>query len=102
VFAGLRSYLTGWKAYFRLAESPSVFKSLDEWIRHRLRAVELKQWRRGTTVYHELRARGVFELVSRGAAAQARCWWRIAAHKALHAALPMSYYDRMGVPILAD
>ncbi len=102
VFAELRSYLTGWKAYFRLAESLSIFKSLDEWIRHRLRAVQLKQWRRGPTVYRELRARGVSERVSRVAAAHARCWWRIAAHRALHTALPMSYYDRMGVPRLAD
>lgn len=29
---------------------------LDEWIRHRLRAHQLKQWKRGTTLYRELRA----------------------------------------------
>ena len=101
VFAEWRSYLTGWKAYVRLAESPSVFQRLEEWIRHRLRAVQLKQWRRGPTVYRELGARGVPARVSRVAAAQARRWWRIAAHRALHTALPMSYYDRMGVPRLA-
>jgi len=59
VIAELRSYLTGWKAYFRLAETPRVFRDLDEWIRHRLRLVQLKQWKRGKTVYREMRARGV-------------------------------------------
>ena len=101
VFAELRSYLPGWKAYFRLADTPSIFNGLDQWIRHRLRAAQLKQWKRGTTVYRELRARGVPDRVSRAAAAQARRWWRIAAHGALHTALPTSYYDRMRVPRLA-
>jgi hypothetical protein len=54
----LRSYLLGWKAYFRHAQTPRVKRELDEWLRHRLRAVQLKQWRRGTTMYRELRAWG--------------------------------------------
>ena len=52
----LRSYLVGWKNYFQLAETPRVFKHLDEWIRRRLRAIQLKQWKRGTTGYRELMA----------------------------------------------
>ena len=39
----LRSYLVGWKNYFQLAETPSIFLALDEWIRRRVRAVQLKQ-----------------------------------------------------------
>ena len=45
----LRAYLPGWKAYFRLVEFPTVFRELDAWIRHRLRALQLKQWKRGVT-----------------------------------------------------
>ena len=54
----LRGYVPGWKAYFRLAQTPKVMRELDEWLRHRLRAVQLKQWRRGTTVFRELRKLG--------------------------------------------
>lgn len=54
----LRSYVLGWKAYFRLAQTPGVFKDLDKWLRHRLRAVQLKQWKRGKTIYRELTALG--------------------------------------------
>jgi len=43
VIAELRNYLRGWREYFRLAETPSVFRDLDTWIRHRLRMVQLKQ-----------------------------------------------------------
>ena len=35
----LRAYLLGWKAYFRLAQTPRVWRTLDEWLRHRLRAI---------------------------------------------------------------
>jgi hypothetical protein len=55
----LRGYLVGWKEYFRLAETPGVFEDLDKWIRRRLRMVQLKQWKRGSTACRELRARGV-------------------------------------------
>ena len=39
----LRGYVPGWKAYFRLAQTPKVMRELDEWLRHRLRAVQLTQ-----------------------------------------------------------
>ena len=97
----LRSYLTGWKLYFQLAETPKVFRTLDEWLRRRLRAVQLKQWKRGTTAYRELRTRGVPDRVARAAAAHTRRWWATAAHGALQTALPTSYFDRLGVPRLA-
>ena len=32
----LRPYLLGWKAYFGLAQTPKVWRELDEWLRHRL------------------------------------------------------------------
>jgi RNA-directed DNA polymerase len=101
VIAELRSYLVGWKQYFRLADTPSIFTGLDEWIRRRLRLVQLKQWKRGSTVYRELRARGVPERVTRAAAAHATRWWRTAGSGALQTALPTSYYDGLGVPRLA-
>jgi RNA-directed DNA polymerase len=100
VFAELRRYLAGWKGYFRLADTPRVFSDLDEWIRHRLRLVQLKQWKRGTTMYRELRRLGAAEAVAREVAANSRSWWKNSS-KLLNVALPMSYYDRKGVPRLA-
>jgi group II intron reverse transcriptase/maturase len=101
VVAELRGYLLGWKEYFRLADTPRIFSDLDEWIRHRLRMVQLKQWKRGTTVFRELRARGISEHVAALAGRFARSWWRVAAHKAFQIAFPISFYDRKGLPRLA-
>lgn len=100
VAAELREYLTGWKEYFRFAETPRIFRDLDEWIRHRLRAMQLKQWKRGRTVYRELRTRGLSEHAAATVAANTRRWWRNAG-MAIHLALPTSLYDRLGVPRLA-
>lgn len=49
VCAELGIYLRGWKAYFRLAETPTQFRDLDGWIRRRLRVLQLKHWKRGYT-----------------------------------------------------
>jgi RNA-directed DNA polymerase len=100
VVAGLRSYLLGWKEYFRLADTPKIFGELDEWIRHRLRAIHLKQWRRGTTIFRELRARGLSVRVAAGVAANCRRWWWNSA-KLIHVAFPTRYFDQLGLPRLA-
>lgn len=99
VAAELREYLTGWKNYFRLAETPNIFDDLDKWIRHRLRAVQLKQWKRGRTCYRELRARGLSEIGAAKVAANTCRWWRNA-RILIHVALPKRDLDALGVPRL--
>jgi RNA-directed DNA polymerase len=96
----LRAYMPGWKAYFQLAQTPNVFRGLDEWIRHRLRAVQLKHWRRGTTMYRELKAMGASDEDARKVAANSRCWWRNSRLR-LNRAMPIAYFDRLGVPRLS-
>ena len=93
-------YLAGWKAYFRIAQTPKVFAAVDKWIRHRLRALQLKHWKRGTTIYRELIARGLSDLDARRVAANGRRWWRNSA-MAIHLALPNALFDKLGVPRLA-
>ena len=100
VIAVLRSYLVGWRGYFKLADTPGVFTELEQWLYRRLRAIHLKHWKRGTTVYRELRRRGVSRHVTAMAARFAGNWWRVAGHQALHLALPTSYFDQLGVPRL--
>ncbi len=100
VAADLRSYLVGWKNYFRLAETPKIFAVLDEWIRHRLRALHLTHWKRGRVTYRELRARGVSERTAAHVAANTRRWWKNSA-MLINVAFPIRYFDELGVPRLA-
>lgn len=96
----LRSYLGGWKEYFRLAETPRIFADLDEWIRHRLRAIHLKHWKRGRVIYRELRRRGLSHVGAAKVAVNGRRWWNNSA-LLINVALPISYFDGLGVPRLA-
>lgn len=96
----LRGYLLGWKSYFRLANTPRVFEELDQWIRHRLRALHLKHWRRGVVIYRELRARGLSADHARQVAGNSRRWWRNSG-MLLNRAFPIRYFDQLGVPRLA-
>src|SRR5258708_8089530 len=78
-------YLKGWKAYFRLPQTPSVFADLDGWVRHRLRAVQLKHWKRGPVIYREMTARGMSHHEARQVATNVRRWW-YSSPKGLHIA----------------
>ena len=96
----LRPYLLGWKAYFGLAQTPKVWRELDEWLRHRLRAIQLKQWKRPRTIYRELKAIGAQENVALQVAGNSRRWWRNSA-KLLHTVLTIAYFDSMELPRLS-
>ena len=100
IIVRLRRYLLGWKGYFGLAQTPGIWRRLDEWLRHRLRAIQLKQWKRGKTQYRELLALGASTHVARQIAANSRCWWRNSA-KQLNRVLTISYFDRLGLPRLS-
>lgn len=95
----LGKYLKGWRAYFRLAETPKRFAAIDEWIRHRLRAVQLKHWKRGKVIYRELISRGVSSHAARQVAANSRRWWHNSA-QLLHHAFPNHVFDDLGLPRL--
>ena len=98
--AELRSYLPEWKQYFQLADTPRIFTDHDKWIRHHLRALQLKQWKRGRRVYAELRKLGVPETAAAQAAANTRRWWHNAA-MFVHFGLTTRYFDQLRVPRLA-
>ena len=92
----LRAYQLGWKNYFRLSETPRVFRELDEWLRHRLRMIHLKHWKRGSTAYAALIALKASPSDALKVAQNMRCWW-VNSMRRLNRALPISYFDRLGV-----
>ena len=96
----LRPYLLGWKAYFGMAQTPKVWRGLDEWLRHRLRAIQLKQWKRARTIYRELKALGASEEVAKRVSVNSRRWWRNSG-LLLNSVLTLAYFDRLGVPRLS-
>jgi len=98
----LAAYLRGWKNYFGFCQTPSLLKVLDRWTRHRLRSMIWKQWQRGTTRYGKLRQLGVGSALAAQTAGSPHGPWRLANSPALSYALPLAYFDSLGLPRLFD
>jgi RNA-directed DNA polymerase len=96
----LTLYLRGWIGYFGKCQTPSVLKSLEEWMRRRLRSAIWKQWKRGTVRYRELRKRGVDSALAAKTAGSAHGPWRLAISPGLALALPNAYFASLGIPKL--
>ena len=68
-------------------------------MRHRLRAILLKHWKRGTTIYRELLKLGARPNVALLVARNSRRW-RHNSGLALNNVLTIAYFDRLGMPRL--
>jgi RNA-directed DNA polymerase len=96
----LRPYLLGWKAYFGMAQTPKVWRRLDEWLRHRMRAIQLRHWKRSKTIYRELKAMGASEDVANQVAGNCHRWWRNS-NGVIKTVLTIAYFDGLGLPRLS-
>jgi len=99
VVAELRETLLGWKAYFGITEVLSPLRDLDKWVRRKLRCYLWKQW--GRAGYRELRKRGVSVREAWHTSKSAHGPWRVSQTPALSIALPLRFFDQMGLPSLA-
>jgi RNA-directed DNA polymerase len=92
----------GWMNYYRLTDTPSVFQELDEWLRHRLRQLLWKRWKRPKTRYRELVARGVPAFSAREASGSGKGPWRLSASPPVHQALNNAYWRTQGLLSFSD
>jgi RNA-directed DNA polymerase len=93
----LNRFIGGWSAYFALAETPSVFDELDEWVRRRLRQVRWKEWKRYAARRRNLRALGIPDWQARQWAASRKGYWRVSGSPVLQRALPNRYWADLGL-----
>jgi RNA-directed DNA polymerase len=96
----LSRYLIGWRGYFGFCETPSVLRSLDQWIRRRLRAIVWKQWKRGRTRFAELRRLGIGKDLAAKTAGSPHGPWRLSQSPALTMALSNVFFVTRGLASL--
>jgi RNA-directed DNA polymerase len=102
VIEDLNPLLRGWVSYFRLTEVKGVLEELDGWIRHKLRTLLWRQWKRNHTRAQHLMRAGLKEARAWQSATNGRGpWWNGGASH-LNAAYPQSWFDRMGLVSLLD
>lgn len=57
----LTQFIRGWVNYFGMADMKALLTRIDEWLRHKIRAIYWKQWKKTRTRYKRLRALGMEE-----------------------------------------
>jgi len=97
----LNRYLVGWVVYYRLAETPSVYQRLDEWLRRRLRQLLWKRWKRGTTRFRELVRLGVPQERAR-LSASGRSPWHMAQTPVMNEALSIAFWRNSGLVSMTE
>jgi group II intron reverse transcriptase/maturase len=98
----LNPVLGGWAAYFKLAETKRALEERDGWIRHKLRCVLWRQWKRPYARARNLMRRGLTEERAWCSACNQRGPWWNAGASHMHAAFPKSWFDTLGLVSLLD
>jgi RNA-directed DNA polymerase len=94
----LNPYLRGWGNYFAHGHVKLLFARFDEWIRRRLRMVQLRSWRKLKSLHRELRKRKW-----KGKLPQMRMHvWRSSRSKPASVALPNSWFQERGLCFLLN
>lgn len=96
----LNQYLTGWCGYFALADTKSIFASLDGWIRRRLRMCLWKNWKKPRTKVRNLIRLGIPDWKAYEWGNTRKGYWRISNSPILDRALNNSYWSRQGLKSL--
>jgi RNA-directed DNA polymerase len=97
----INRYRRGWIGYYRLARTPSVYETLDEWIRRRLRQMQWERWKRGTTRYRELRQLGIPEKRA-GLGALGTSPWRMSHSPVVQEALSNAFWRSTGLESITE
>ena len=98
----LNPVLRGWAAYFQLAETKRALEDCDGWIRHQLRCVLWRQWKRPYARARNLLQRGLTDERAWRSATNGRGPWWNAGASHMHAAYPKSWFDHLGLVSLLD
>ncbi|MEG6585727.1 group II intron reverse transcriptase/maturase [Dendrosporobacter sp. 1207_IL3150] len=101
VLEKLRKYTIGWLGYYSIAEMSSKMKSLNEWIRRRIRQIFWKQWKKPSARFENLKRLGIPTQKAREWSYSRRGYWRIADSWILHRSLTNEYLASIGYDDIA-
>lgn len=93
VIKDLNPVLRGYANYFKVTNSKDLFRNLMAWIRRRLRAIQMKHWKKSSKLHRRLRQLGYqgefpnIKMVS----------WRNSASQFAHWAMPNKWFEEIGL-----
>ena len=100
VIAEVNRFTQGWVGYYRLADVAQDFKTLDQWLRRRLRKILWEQWKTPRNRYRKLVQLGVNAARAKKATATGRgAWWNAGASH-MHAGVTNAQLAKWGLRTL--
>ncbi|MCL2059712.1 MAG: group II intron reverse transcriptase/maturase [Oscillospiraceae bacterium] len=98
----LKQFITGWVQYFKLAGMKTKLQDIDEWMRHRIRVVIFKQWKKPKTKYKNLRKLGISHSGAYKVANTSKGYWRAVEGVVVKTALTNDRLRQAGYVFFSD
>jgi RNA-directed DNA polymerase len=98
----INQFVVGWCNYFALADTPTPFRQLDEWLRRRLRMCLWKQWKTPRTRIRKLISLGVPKGKAFEWGNTRKKYWRIASSPILHKTLGSAWWQSQGLKSMVE
>lgn len=98
----LNPVLRGWTQYFRLSDTKTFARELDEWVRHRLRCILWRQWKRPKTRQRKLRELGLNPHRAWRSSVNGRGPWFNSGASHMNWAIPKGLLDQWGLVSVFD
>ena len=92
----LNEITVGWINYFSIAKAKARIKSLEEWLRRRLRACIWKQWKKIKTKFINLTKLGIDKYKAWEYANTRKGYWRISNSPILARTITNAYLEKLG------
>ena len=93
IIKDLNPVLRGFANYFKIANCKNQFRKLMQWVRRRLRAIQMKLWKKPARLHRRLRQwgyKGEFKRIRMSS-------WRNAGSKLSHMAMPNKWFSQIGL-----
>ena len=102
--AQANAWLRGWYGFFGIASASEMqaMRKIDAHLRRRLRAIQLRHWKRKRTIARNLIKLGVKFSVWRQLYAGRKSWWALSHTHAVDQGLRNAYFAKRGLIFLVD
>lgn len=101
-FRKLKQVIVGWVNYFAIADIKTILKTLDEWLRRRIRMCFWKQWKKIKTKYGNLVKLGLNKNKAWQYANTRKSYWRTSSSPILHKTLTNKHLKNIGLVSISE
>ncbi|MBU3171924.1 hypothetical protein KPL49_10555 [Clostridium estertheticum] len=101
-FRKLKQVIVGWVNYFAIADIKTILKTLDEWLRRRIRMCFWKQWKKIKTKYDNLVKLGLNKNKAWQYANTRKSYWRTSNSPISNKTLTNKYLKNIGLVSMSE